>query len=612
MYEAARPQGALHLSSPDAPGLRGLKVLHWRALRAFDAGALADARLLWDRAWTEARHLLDPAHPLRRDILRLFARTHDRLGNYAEAAALQQELIKALQAAGDPLRREAFNARDDLAVIYFHWERFADARAVREPLLAELEAAFGPYDPLTLHVMSNLEGNLLQLGEAEATLTLTRERVRRIAALHPADSEQVLWADNALAYTLSAIGEHDEAIALIREVHQRAVAALGETARLTLDFADSVAGLLQQRGTPADLAEAARIQAQVLELAAASYSPLESPYQEFVFTQARLLQQQDPSGNAQAIADLRDTLLAQLMAAGAEEGLRARVLRRFRRILGEPAAAESEAALEPAAPRPLPAGVPLPETPSFPYLSFAAFLDALRTIHGQVDEPIEEAAVQHTLLTLFEGTHWPPALAQQIRFALTSLGCVSPQLWPTRHGMELLASLSETAPPAAFAAALRPLVLGTYAPLLLSSDAGAFYYTTHEAIDQALQEFQITHSAETARKMRTFFVHACQAAGIPLPETVNLRRRTVTPRARPADQIKPVRTANGRAAASPALVSPGIEDAPQAIRFLPLLATFDLSGLLTLPPGQRLTVQAADGSAVTIERTADGLTFHVP
>lgn len=615
MFSRLRP----HMGAPSAivaapPDTRGLDLLHWRATRAFEAGALAEARQLWERAWRDAQRLLDPADERRFSIHRMLARVHDRLGNYDQAEALQQTLIEAYHQVHGPAHRDAFLAQDDLAVIYFHAERYDDARDLRTALLASMETSLGPADSATLHVMSNLEGNLLRMGEAEAALALTRERVKRLRSLHPAESEPVLWADNALAYTLSACARHDEAIALIHEVYERVVAQYGETAKLTLAFADSVADLLQTRGTSTDLEAAAQIQSHVLAYADACYSPLDSIYQGFVFTQATILAQQSLATHRPAIEALRERLLQQLTEAGAEQALLARMLRRFAGILGDPVAPIPSL---PEAPVSLDlSGGPSPHAPSYPYLSFASFVDFLRSIRVAADGSTEEAAVQVALEALLEGGVHPPALAQQYRFALASLGLMTSALWPSRPLMTLLESLSDSASPSAFAAAFRPVVLAAYAPLLLDYETGAFFYATNEGIDQALQDFQVTNSAETARKMRTFFIRACQAAGLALPEKVSIRksagpRRVASPppvvRTRPL--AKPATIASESAESGAGLLA----GAPKALQFVPLLATFDLPGLVALPAGAAVRVSvASDNSVIEIRRTSEGLEFLIP
>lgn len=617
MYQRIRPDGGATPAAVAAPpDTRGLDLLHWRATRAFEAGALAEARLLWERAWRDAQRLLPQDDDRRLAIHRMLARVHDRLGNYAEAEALQHQLIEALQSVRGPQHREAFLAQDDLAVIYFHAEQFDKARAVRESLLSAMETSLGPADAATLHVMSNLEGNLLSMGENEAALDLTRERVRRLKGLHPAGSEPVFWADNALAYTLSACEHHDEAIALIHGVYDRVIEAYGETAKLTLAFADSVADLLQTRGTPDDLAEAANVQAQVLAYADACYSPLDSTYQGFVFTQARILARRDLASHRGDIEALREGLIARLTAAGAEQALLARMLRRFRVILNEADPAAGTPLPEPARAFVTTSG-PTPEAPQYPYLSFTSFTDLLLAIRHAADHSIEEAAVQSALEAILEGAMQTPALAQQYRFALSSLGLITGALWPTRPLMTLLDACDESAPSSAFPAAFRPIVLDAYAPLLLDHATGGFWYTTNEGIDQALQDFQVTNSAETARKMRTFFIRACQAAGLSLPEKVSIRRSAGprrTSSASPPLVPRPVKVSRPVAASPVAPAIPvGLESAPKAMQFIPLLGTFDLSGLVGLPEGATIRVSvAADGSVIEIRRTAAGLEFHLP
>lgn len=81
---------------------------------------------------------------------------------------------------------------------------------------------------------------------------------------------------------------------------------------------------------------------------------------------------------------------------------------------------------------------------------------------------------------------------------------------------------------------------------------------TNSQLDRALDSFKL--SGDSKRKAQSFFVHACQYAGIPISRLITERSRTVVSR----KQRKPSSNATAKATSSPDREVPTTEEPPSA------------------------------------------------
>ena len=245
---------ALEMEASDDPACRRclLDVVQYLTVRA-DAGT---ACTLAERALRRWRSELAPDDPILLDAAAHLAQAHYWLGDYAQAAALDEEVLVRRQADGDP---GALGAAHNLGI-----DRWAagidrqDARQLMADVASERRRELGPAHPDTLRSAHNQALAVRGDGEYSEALGLDREVHRGLVAALGADHPDTLRSAYAVALDLLALGEYETALTLAEDTRRRQHQVLGADHPDTLRSAYGVAVGLRATGDLPDARALAR------------------------------------------------------------------------------------------------------------------------------------------------------------------------------------------------------------------------------------------------------------------------------------------------------------------------------------------------------------------
>jgi serine/threonine protein kinase/Flp pilus assembly protein TadD len=227
--------------------------------------AEAEFRLLYEKR----RAVRGEGHPETIEAMNMLALVLVELVRYDEAEKLYLQARALLErggkeAAGDPT--QPLMVAHNLALLYWNWGRYDQARELFELARAGLTARLGPEHPDALMVLQNIALLDIMCGEydsAERRLAIVLEgRKKRLGDDHP----DTLVAMCSLGQAHQARGRFDRAAPLMVEALRRSRETRGDDHPGTLQLTNNLGLLRQEQG---QLDEAERLLAPALKRASA-------------------------------------------------------------------------------------------------------------------------------------------------------------------------------------------------------------------------------------------------------------------------------------------------------------------------------------------------------
>ena len=150
-------------------------------------------------------------------LLGIVAKALQSNGEYAEAEAMQREVLVAQREVLDPRHPDTLTTMGGLAFTLGKLGKHAEAEAMQREVLAARREVLGPRHPDTLETMGNLAVTLRKLGKHAEAEAMQRDvlalRHEALGPRHP----KTLKTMGSLAVTLGELGKHTEAEAMRRE-----------------------------------------------------------------------------------------------------------------------------------------------------------------------------------------------------------------------------------------------------------------------------------------------------------------------------------------------------------------------------------------------------------
>lgn len=192
--------------------------------------------------------------PLLLDAFAQLAKARYRLGDYAGAAALDQEVLARREDSCGPEHRDTLEAAHNLAIDTWACDGDSAAASALEDVVERRKHTLGPDDPDTLRSVHNLALARRAFGRFTGALRLDEGNWRRMIPVLGPDHPDTLNAANAVALDLRALGEWRSALALDKDTYTRRRAVLGADHADSLRSAYAVAVGLRRAGSPEALA----------------------------------------------------------------------------------------------------------------------------------------------------------------------------------------------------------------------------------------------------------------------------------------------------------------------------------------------------------------------
>tara|TARA_R110000782_G_scaffold256359_2_gene345333 strand:+ start:1346 stop:3814 length:2469 start_codon:yes stop_codon:yes gene_type:complete len=253
-FETLIPLGERVLG-PDDPALHAA----WNdAGVALDsAGRHAEGGVLIERSLKARRRTLGPNDPLVLQTLSNLAQVRDAQGDTEGALALMIEAAGVAGAMPDAPAVLLMGLHNNIGATYLDLGRHADAAPHLEKAASMAADWFGPEDPTTLTIMSNLASLRADLGDAPGAIAAFEHIVRARTALMGPDVYDTLIARHGLWSAHLAAGHADRAEPGFAQLLRDCSRALGEAHWLTGATLVSHAKALQSLGRVADARDAA-------------------------------------------------------------------------------------------------------------------------------------------------------------------------------------------------------------------------------------------------------------------------------------------------------------------------------------------------------------------
>ena len=223
------------------------------AATALDSnGEYAEAAAMQREVLAAEREVLGPRHPRTLTTMGNLASTLRELGKPAEAEAMEREVLAARRELLGPRHPDTLATMNNLASTLGELGKPAEAEALEREVLAAEREVLGPRHPSTLTTMNNLASTLGELGKPAEAEALEREvlaaRRELLGPRHPS----TLTTMGNLASTLRELGKHAEAAAMQREVLAAEREVLGARHPSTLTTMGNLASTLRELGKPAE------------------------------------------------------------------------------------------------------------------------------------------------------------------------------------------------------------------------------------------------------------------------------------------------------------------------------------------------------------------------
>jgi serine/threonine-protein kinase len=194
------------------------------------------------------------------------ARLYARQKRYAEAVALQRELLDGSREIRGPLHPQTLLIQNHLGRALVELGSLTEAETLLRATVEADARALGPAHRDTIEAMRSLAYSLAKQGRQPEVLRIFRERYR-LARLHLGDEHQLTLETKAsLADCLCTQGRCPEAVVLLREVLDVRSRVFGEEHAFTQSARRVLARVLRQAGR---VAEAESVEAQAARAAPA-------------------------------------------------------------------------------------------------------------------------------------------------------------------------------------------------------------------------------------------------------------------------------------------------------------------------------------------------------
>ena len=151
-------------------------------------------------------------------LLAVLAGTYEGLALYERAAATWQEVMelqRSLKGTGDPEFRRALRRLGKCRELLGD---YAGARLLGDEEVRLLTRLYGPTHEETLLAMGSLADNLFCIGEHDQAIAMQRDVLDRLRSLHGKDAEITLQATRTLIRSLIGVGRKAEIAAVSEEI----------------------------------------------------------------------------------------------------------------------------------------------------------------------------------------------------------------------------------------------------------------------------------------------------------------------------------------------------------------------------------------------------------
>ena len=210
---------ALRLAG-DPTGLSESDRLSNLALVHGAAGEYAQALALQREVLGMRERVVGPTHPLVARILGNMASTHRSMAAYPEARALHERALAILEETLGPDHPEVAAQFGNMAIVYSLEGQHDEAKRMYELALARMEAALGPEHPNLITLQINLASTEKSRGAYPEARALYERALALAEKVYGREHPTVALCLNNLANLLRAMGQVRES----RPLHERALA----------------------------------------------------------------------------------------------------------------------------------------------------------------------------------------------------------------------------------------------------------------------------------------------------------------------------------------------------------------------------------------------------
>jgi tetratricopeptide (TPR) repeat protein len=224
-----------------------LRVAHHLVVRGDARGARDLAGPAFERWWEES----GPDDPLVIEAASQLARAQFRLGDYAAAAHLDEDVLARRTLSEGPESLGALEAAHDLAMDRWALGKQSPDTYAFEAIVEQRRRALGPEHPETLRSIHNLAHTRRACGDYAAALDLDQPMLRAQRERLGADHPDTLRSAYAVALDLRGLGQWQAALEIDQDTYARAREQYGADHPDTLRAAFAVAlGLFRADDLP--------------------------------------------------------------------------------------------------------------------------------------------------------------------------------------------------------------------------------------------------------------------------------------------------------------------------------------------------------------------------